>query len=146
MFTSLTDACIEFRLLPDMRPVVRPGVMVATPTARGLDLLAGYLTARGFAVWTAESGVHALDVYVRNLGGIEAVVIDAALPDLPGMAFVARFRRHFPGVPVCVLTEDPYGPQADDLIAAGATVVAKPVHLRHLVETLWSELAVPALS
>lgn len=119
-----------------------PVVLVASPLSRTRDLLADYLNACGFAVWTAEDGVQALDVYVRHLGGIDAVVADAALPDLPGMAFVGRFRRHFPGVPVCVFTDDPFGQPAADLSAAGATVMPKPVHLRRLVEALRAVLAV----
>lgn len=122
------------------------GVLVASASACTRDLLAGFMATRGFAVWTAEDGVRALDAYVRNLGGIEAVVADAALPDLPGVAFVGRFRRHFPGVPVLVLTDDPFGQQAAEFADLGVTLVAKPVHLRQLLDTLRAVLAAPAVS
>jgi len=139
MFTSLADPSAE----PGFSSTEldgRHGLLVATHTPSARRLFADYLTDCGFAVWTADSGVEALDVFVRHMGSIEAVVADAGLPDLPGVELAALFHRHFPGVPVCVLSDEPFGTVADEVREIGATVVAKPVHLRRLVQALSAEL------
>lgn len=144
MVLSLADGATGSGLPLDSVPVIRSGVLLVGPTTRTRDLLAAYLTASGFAVCTAESGVQAFDVYIRKLGGVDAVIVDVELAELRGLAFIARFRRHFPGVPVFTLTDDPFGPLAVELAETGTAVIAKPVHLRQFADALRSALSEPS--
>lgn len=139
--TAMLDLC-EFTIdvtRYDLDTLRRPGVLLAAGELIERLELAGGLAGHGFDVWTAGSGMDALRAYVEHAGTVDVLVIDAGLPDLPGLAFLRRFRSHFPGVP-CVFLIDPAG-RALDLVAAGAVVVPRPVGPEELSARLWEVVA-----
>jgi CheY-like chemotaxis protein len=125
---------------PDGRERRSPGVVVGVAGRADRAELAGYLTGQGFTVWAAESGADALSAVVDHAGRVDAVLLDADLPDLPGPAFLRRLRAHFPGVS-CVFRE--HGPRwlLADLRAAGAEVLPASTPLPDLSDRLWAAAA-----
>src|SRR5262249_25527632 len=95
---------------------------------------------RGFAVWTATCGVEAITTYLEHTGSVDVLFIDAELTDLPGLAFVRRFKTHFPGVP-CVFRSGISDTVSAQLVAAGVIVVPQSITPGALAERLWEVVA-----
>jgi two-component system chemotaxis sensor kinase CheA len=78
-------------------------------------MLTPVLKAAGYRVRTAASAGEALRSVLG--GGIDAVVLDLALPDRPGLDLVEAMRRHAPtaGLPVLALATRP-----DEILAQRA--------------------------
>jgi len=86
-------------------PVRPPGIIIGSCRPERREMMADHLEDQGFAVWTAGSGVAALETYVTHTGEIDLLLIDAYLPDLPAYAFFPRLRRFYPGA-VCFFLVD----------------------------------------
>ena len=112
-------------------PVRRPAVVLGSARVTRLIELTRGLRGEGFDVWPAESGLEALSAFFDRTGEIDAFVLDADLPDLPGLAFLRRLRAHFPAVP-CVFLAGPCHPLAVELVAAGADVVSATASVRDI--------------
>src|SRR5262245_19726439 len=137
------EACPIADLRPESKNGVRrPGVLVAVADETTRTSLAGFLAGRGFDVWTAGSGLDALTVYVEHPGVMDVVLLDDDFTDLPGPAFLRRFRTHFPSVP-CVFRTEVSTRQAEKLRERGATVVPRTIPPAVLVERLWETVAFP---
>ncbi|MDB5557764.1 MAG: cheA [Enterovirga sp.] len=90
-------------------------VLLVDDNAFFRDMLTPVLKAAGYRVRTAASAGEALRSVLG--GGIDAVVLDLALPDRPGLDLVEAMRRHAPtaGLPVLALATRP-----DEILAQRA--------------------------
>jgi DNA-binding response OmpR family regulator len=66
-----------------------------------LEVLASYLESRGYAVFTAETGARALEIFGRE--AISLVLLDLMLPDISGEEICRRIRAKS-RVPIIMLT------------------------------------------
>ena len=62
------------------------------------------LTNHGYHVFTAEDGPTALAIYAQQIGHIDVVVTDIAMPIMSGLVFVRSLRRIDPEAKVIVST------------------------------------------
>jgi CheY-like chemotaxis protein len=117
----------------------KPGVLVAVGDSAARADLSVYLTAQGFEVWTAGTGLDALGEYFIHADGVDVLVVDAGLRDLPGAAFRRRLRSYFPAVP-CVFLIDPArrASQGADLAATGEKVLSSRGPRTELSNWLWA--------
>lgn len=99
------------------------------------------LLARHHVV-NATSGAAALDVLAH--AEVDVVVIDLALPDMPGSEAVERLRGQVPGVPLIVLSEDEE--TAPQLLAtlAGSARVKQPASPHELTDAVDRAVAAAA--
>src|SRR5262245_3318192 len=118
----------------------RPGVLIALADLWERADLASSLARRGFAVWTAASGVEAITTYLEHTGSVDVLLLDAELPDLPGPAFMRRFKTHFPGVP-CVFRAGFSDAVSRQLAAVGAILVPQSIAPAALASRLWEVVA-----
>jgi two-component system chemotaxis sensor kinase CheA len=90
-------------------------VLLVDDNAFFRDMLAPVLKAGGYRVRTAASAGDALRSVLG--GGVDALVLDLALPDRPGLDLVEAMRRHPPtaGLPVVALATRP-----DEILAQRA--------------------------
>jgi CheY-like chemotaxis protein len=103
------------------------------PDAR--QLLAIGLTAAGASVATASSAIQGLQRVVELLPDV--VLVDIAMPEMDGYEFLRELRRSGHGMPAIAVTAHAAGHDRQRAIDAGFhDHIAKPVNLRHLVETL----------
>jgi len=102
--------------------------------------LAAFLRHRGFNVWTARCGLDAITTYLEHTESLDVLLLDADLPDLPGPAFVRRFKTHFPGVP-CVFWAGLSDAVSKQLVAAGAIIVPPSIAPAELANRLWEVVA-----
>ncbi len=62
------------------------------------------LTNHGYHVFTAEDGPTALAIYAQQIGHVDVVVTDIAMPIMSGLVFVRSLRRIDPAAKVIVST------------------------------------------
>jgi DNA-binding NtrC family response regulator len=99
---------------PDRRAAVQstspldlsPVVLIADDERALLELLREALMADLFRVLTAADGQHALALAEASVP--EVLVTDVAMPRLDGFGLVRALRRLYPGLPVIVMSGDPY--------------------------------------
>jgi CheY-like chemotaxis protein len=103
-------------------------------------LLESLLTAEGYSVTAVEGGKEALRRLQR--GRYRAVLSDMRLGDYHGAVLVRLVRRHWPKIPVVLMTAFPGDPMISEALAGGiAAFVAKPFQPAELLETLRRALA-----
>lgn len=120
------DGCI---LVVDDEPVVR-------------DLARTVLERMDFRVLTAGGGEEALDIYRRQGGEIDLILLDYIMPRLNGVQVLKELQQLDPDV--CVVFSSGYSTdhEADQLLAAGARAfVAKPYRPQELVQAIRQILA-----
>ncbi|GHF27403.1 response regulator transcription factor [Streptomyces morookaense] len=121
------------QLLHDDGSPVR--VLVVDDEASLADLLRLALRYEGWDVHTAADGAEA----VRRAREFrpDAVVLDVMLPDMDGLAVLARLRHELPDVPVLFLTaKDSVEDRIAGLTAGGDDYVTKPFSLEEVVARL----------
>jgi len=83
-------------------------------------------------IMTASSGQHALQVL--QTATVDVVLSDVTMPEGSGFFLLEEVRRHWPSLPVILMSGDPVQEQA---IQAGAKAFfSKPIDPQRLVETL----------
>jgi len=90
------------------------------------------LVMRGYTVFTASSGLEALE----NLRGqvIHVVVLDVKMPGMKGIEVLKEIKRQFPMVQVIMLTGVPtVGCAADSLKIGALSYLIKPVDIEELL-------------
>jgi two-component system cell cycle sensor histidine kinase/response regulator CckA len=103
------------RFEPEPEPVAKPEVpadrRATDVTGQGTILLvededavravnARALTARGYTVLEAESGVEALRVLAEHDGPVDLVVSDVVMPEMDGPTLLGELRQLYPGLKV----------------------------------------------
>jgi two-component system cell cycle sensor histidine kinase/response regulator CckA len=56
------------------------------------------LSARGYTVLEAASGVEALDIFLKNDGKIDLVVSDVVMPEMDGPTLLGELRKRQPDI------------------------------------------------
>jgi DNA-binding response OmpR family regulator len=76
-------------------------ILVVDDEVKILEVIASFLSSRGFGVFTAEDGRQALRVFERE--NIALIILDLMLPDISGEELCRRIRR-VSRVPIIMLT------------------------------------------
>jgi DNA-binding NtrC family response regulator len=109
-------------------------------------LLESMVTRFGYEPVTAEGGNAALSLLAADGPGIDALVLDLVMPDLDGLAVLARLREAGHAVPVIVQTAHGGIDNVVSVMRAGATdFVVKPVSPERLQVSLRNALATSVL-
>src|SRR5947209_6919317 len=105
---------------PAPGPISRPGILVVDDEPALRSLLKTVLQRKGFAVWLADGGCAALDIYRERQAAISVVLMDVRMPDLDGPHTLAALQRINPAVACCFMTgyAGEYTPEG--LLALGA--------------------------
>jgi DNA-binding response OmpR family regulator len=83
------------------------------------------LTAAGYAVLEAGTGLEALDVFAEATPAL--VLLDLALPELDGLGVLRSVRRMAPACPVIVMSaHDSPGSSAEAIALGACHFVPKP--------------------
>ena len=91
------------------------------------DMLRDVLTADGWSVTACGDGATAIELYRRDAGSYQLVVLDLVMPRLGGREVFTALRAVNPGARVLVVSGFARGDEAQQLIAAGAVgFLAKP--------------------
>ena len=100
------------------------------------------LTARGYTVLEAASGVEALDIIEAHDGPIHLVVSDVVMPEMDGPTLLGELRQRHPGLKVVFVSgyaEDAFKkhlPEGEEF-----NFLPKPFSLKQLVETVKQVIA-----
>ncbi|MDJ0720606.1 MAG: response regulator [Desulfobacterales bacterium] len=99
-----------------------------------LDAMKRRLTKRNFEVYTATSGMDALDLLSDEGEKVEVVILDVKMPGMDGIETLAEIKRKFPLVEVVMLTGHGTVPSAIDGMKQGAfDYLMKPCDMDVLV-------------
>lgn len=110
----------------------RPRVLVVDDEPNIRELLSAALTLHGFEVHAAGDGAAALEAVAA--GRPDIVVLDVALPDMPGFTVTRLLRAADSEVPVLFLTaRDGVEDRIAGLAAGGDDYVTKPFSLDEVV-------------
>ena len=103
-------------------------------------MLRDIVSMLGYAVRVAETGSEALRVV--PVFQPDVVLLDVALPEMPGDVVLARLRAAHPELPVVMITGNTDPDLARQTLARGAfDYVAKPFNLARLAQVLEAALA-----
>jgi len=115
-------------------PVAESGklgrVLVVDDVAVVRKFIRTTLTAVGYDVVEAEDGEQALRILQGMMGPfpVDAILSDLRMPQINGAELIAYFMRHYPAIPVVVLTAYPDVELAVSLMRQGAMdFLVKPV-------------------
>ena len=115
----------------------KPGILIVDDMALMLALLKRALEPRGYAVWLAEDGETAIDLYRRNAARIDVVLLDVQMPGMDGPQTLAALRQVDPGLTACFMTRAPGAYTRADLLLLGAVrVFEKPFRPSEVAESL----------
>jgi two-component system, OmpR family, response regulator len=121
----------------------RPAVLVVDDNPAVRQLLAAWLEGEGFAVWLAEGGPEAVEVYRRRAGAIDLALLDVNMPAWDGPRTLAALREIDPHLRCCFVSGHT-GPYAEaDLLALGAPLLRKPFSLAEAAGVLRQLLGGP---
>lgn len=115
-------------------------VLVADDSDDIVFVIRHVLEEAGHAVVTAGTVRDALDLLDEH-PGISLVISDVRMPGEDGFDLLRVLRHRFPALPVILMTGMPI--TDDDVVPAGATVLAKPVDLVTLETIVADRLAAP---
>src|SRR5689334_18601807 len=96
---------------------VRRALVVDDSPTQALDLRQR-LVRGGFQVAIAPNGCEALQAVARQLPDV--LLTDLMMQEMDGLELVGRLRRHYPGLPVIVLTAEGSEESAIAALRAGA--------------------------
>jgi len=99
------------------------GVLVASADLDTRLALAHHLEGLGYGVWTAGSGSDAYEVGIEHPVGIDVLVCDTDLSDVPAPELYRRLKIRHPGLRCCVLTTNAERESAAEAGRLGAVVL-----------------------
>jgi two-component system OmpR family response regulator len=116
-----------------------PRLLVVEDDQETRDLLARYLSGRGFRVATARDGV---DMRKRMADGkFDLAILDLMLPGEDGLSLCGWLRTTFPSIPIIMLTAlDEEGDRIVGLESGADDYVPKPFSARELVARIHAVL------
>jgi DNA-binding response OmpR family regulator len=108
----------------------RPILLLIDDDREVSQTFARWLTLSGYAVRTAPDGEAGL----REVAGVDAIVLDVRMPLLDGLGFLRRARADHCDVPVAVVTGDYLIDDAtlSEFERLGARIVYKPLWMDDL--------------
>ena len=128
----------RIRPLEEIASPTRPGILVVDdePALRGL--LQTVLLRRGFAVWLADGGRSAVEIYRENEADIAVVLLDVRMPEMDGPKTLAALRRINPAVVCCFMSGHTGEHTPESLLGLGAVrLFAKPFRIDDMAQVLW---------
>jgi CheY-like chemotaxis protein len=115
-------------------------VLVVDDEPQVAAMLRDIVSMLGYAVRVADTGSEALRVV--PVFQPDVVLLDVALPEIPGDVVLARLRAAHPELPVVMITGNTDPDLAHQTLARGAfDYVAKPFNLARLAQVLEAALA-----
>jgi two-component system, cell cycle sensor histidine kinase and response regulator CckA len=123
--------------IPALAPTQGKRILVVDDEPLVRDLAKTVLERGGFRVVTAEGGDEALDIYRREAGSIDLILLDYIMPRMNGVQVLKGLQQLNPDV--CVLFSSGYHTDhdVDQLLAVGARgFVAKPYRAQDLVQSV----------
>ncbi len=112
-----SDSRAKLRCLADSK-----SVLVVEDNTDQRELLSELLALNGYRVSSAENGKEALEQLDTTPTPPALILLDLSMPIMDGRAFLKRFRRRNPKIPVLVMTGEDY-----PAVAGAAAVLNKPV-------------------
>lgn len=110
-------------LLRAMTMIART-VLVIDDDEEVLMVLQRFFKRHGFKVLMAENGAEGIQMALSR--EVHLLIQDILLAEQDGFETLAEFRKHFPTLPIIILTGMPLDTEFEtDLISAGATVCLK---------------------
>ncbi len=84
----------------------QPRILVVDDEPYNLEIIAEHLTDAGYLIISAQDGVEAWDILLREGASFDAVLLDRMMPRMDGMELLARIRQHpeFSSLPVIMQT------------------------------------------
>ncbi len=110
----------------------RSKILIAEDEKNQRDLLEGFLKKEGFAVEAVAHGREALQTLQKNL--FDMVLIDYKMPELDGLQTLREIRKHYPDLPVIMMTA--YGTVETAVISmkeGALDYLTKPIDLDELL-------------
>jgi len=82
----------------------QPTILIAEDSADAREMLQVLLETKGYQVITAENGIHAFEMAVRNRP--DALLLDLQLPKLDGLSVTKNLRLNpnFKNVPIIIIS------------------------------------------
>jgi len=91
-------------------------------------------------ILTAENGLQAVDIL--ESGHIDMVVTDLKMPEMDGFQLLIHMKKHYPGIPVIVMTAAGCPEVADRLKALGTvSYLEKPINIKELALKIFQGIA-----
>lgn len=107
-------------------------MMLVDDEERFLSTTSKLLAKKGYKVFTAASGVEALENLKKH--AIHVVILDVKMPGMDGIAVLKEIKRSFPLVEVIMLTGHGTVESAVEGLKSGATdYLAKPTDIDDLI-------------
>lgn len=100
------------------------------------------LSARGYTVLEAASGIEALRLIEEHADGIDVVVSDVVMPEMDGPTLLRELRKHYPDLKVIFVSgyaEDAFRKNLPE--GEAFNFLPKPFSLKQLVETVKRTMA-----
>jgi DNA-binding response OmpR family regulator len=116
-------------------------ILVIDDEVRIVDIIAEYLTIKGFEVLRAYGGQEGLDM-IDSTPSIDLIILDKKMPHIGGAAIIRHLKIHEIDIPVIVITGSITLSQltrSRDM--SYEEVLFKPVRLKVLLDTIKRVLA-----
>ena len=126
-----------------LRPAALKGarVLIVEDNARARQIVASHLTSFGVTVSEAKSGAIAMQMLeMCKADGVDALVIDAQLPNADGFALAKDIRKQpeFADIPILIMTSLLAVPGVDEKLDGPTAWLGKPVRRSQLHSSLVS--------
>ena len=82
-------------------------ILLVDDEAPLLDLMRKFLSRLGYEVDTCERGGQAWDLFTGEAAAYALVIVDLALPDMPGKVLLERMLEHNPNIHALVCSGSP---------------------------------------
>jgi len=123
---------------------MKPRILIVDDDPGTLASLSRAFALEGYTALTASSGARALERLAE--GPVDAVLSDVVMPEMDGLAFLARLKERAPEVPVILMSGQATVDTAVKATRMGALdFVEKPVGLDRLLLTLRNALRLDRL-
>ena len=132
----LTLPVAEASILPNL-PITVHRALVVDDQFINRTILERQLTPSGVATVLCRSGAEALEVLASG-AEFDVVITDHQMPDMDGMALLARLRAGGFTMPVVMLSSNPVAARESDVASDLAAILQKPVLRAELYRTLQS--------
>ena len=114
-----------------------PTLLVVDDYEDNLNLLTSFLTLEGYKVLTAQTGVEAVEVAIRQRPDL--ILMDIALPGMDGLSAVWRIREEpeMADVPVVVISaHDSFDLRAEAAGAGCKGYLVKPLDMEEIKQLI----------